>query len=87
MSHQVYFHETWLILLPVSKGSYGYRALEQASRPSGADSPSSSYLPAGLEQPIDGGWTDPTELHFCRGINLLLTMLPEYSYHLWYEWL
>ena len=70
------------VLLPIGKGPDGYRPLKQTSRPGSGKSPSASQPAAGSQQPVDGGRTHPTEMSFRRGINPLLTMLPEYLDHL-----
>jgi hypothetical protein len=80
--HQVYFQETGLVLLPIGKGPDGYRPLKKASWPGSGKPPAASQPTAGSQQPVDGGRTHPAELSFRRGIDPLLTMLPEYLDHL-----
>ncbi len=82
VAYQVYFHKSGLVLLPIGKGPDGYGALKQASWPGTSESPSTPHLPAWLQQPVDGGGTDPAESHFRGNVYLQLIMSPEYSYHL-----
>jgi hypothetical protein len=42
-------------------------------------------LAPGLQQPVDGGRAHLAELCFRRSIYVLLMVLPEHLYQLWYE--
>jgi hypothetical protein len=82
VGYQIHFQETGFVLLPLGEGPDRYGILQQTSRFGGGQSSSASQPPPGSEQTVDGSRTHLTKLGFQRKINMLLSVLSKYSYHL-----
>jgi hypothetical protein len=86
VGHQVGLQKTGASLLPVGKGAYWNRALQQAARLGGTQMTLPSQTTPWTQQPINSGWAHLAQLCLYWGTDVYLTMLSHHPDQLAQEW-